>query len=278
MATSQSLKDETLCPAVAPRREHEQARGRLARRDDADHRRDARPARRDLGRRRHRAHRRRPRRLPRVAQGARAAPRRAGPPVRRGAARGQGRPRAPGHARGRQDPLRRRRRSAGDDRHLRLRGRPVAPALRPDDRHRAGRPPHDGELASARRRRRDLGVQLPGRGLGVELGAGDRLRRLGRLEALGEDAAHRARDAEPVRARRGEVRRGAEGPLGRADRRPRCGRGAGPGPPGSRWSRRPARRRWAARSARRSRSASAARSSSSAATTRRSSARRPTST
>ena len=29
------------------------------------------------------------------------------------------------------------RRGAGDDRHLRLRGRPVAPALRPDDRHRA---------------------------------------------------------------------------------------------------------------------------------------------
>ena len=40
-------------------------------------------------------------------------------------------------------------RSAGDDRHLRLRRRPVAAALRPDHRLRAARPPHDGELASA---------------------------------------------------------------------------------------------------------------------------------
>ena len=39
--------------------------------------------------------------------------------------------------RSRQDHLGRSRRSAGDDRHLRLRRRPVAPALRPDDRHRA---------------------------------------------------------------------------------------------------------------------------------------------
>ena len=44
------------------------------------------------------------------------------------------------------------RRSAGDDRHLRLRRRPVAPALRPDDRQRAARPPDDGAVASARRR------------------------------------------------------------------------------------------------------------------------------
>ena len=56
------------------------------------------------------------------------------------------------HARDRQDPVRRPRRSAGDDRHLRLRGRPVAPALRPDHRHRAAGPPHDGDVASARRR------------------------------------------------------------------------------------------------------------------------------
>ena len=41
------------------------------------------------------------------------------------------------------------RRSAGDDRHLRLRGRPVAPALRPDHRQRAARPPDDRAMASA---------------------------------------------------------------------------------------------------------------------------------
>ena len=51
----------------------------------------------------------------------------------------QGRPRPAGHARGRQDRVRGPGRSAGDDRHLRLRRRPVAPALRPDHRHRAAR-------------------------------------------------------------------------------------------------------------------------------------------
>ena len=109
--------------------------------------------------------------LPRMARRAGAEARRAGPPARRGAARRQGRPRPPRHDRGRQDRLRGPRRSAGDDRHLRLRGRPVAPALRPDHRHRARRAPHDGDLASARRRRRHLGLQLPGRGLVVERGA-----------------------------------------------------------------------------------------------------------
>ena len=44
------------------------------------------------------------------------------------------------------------RRSAGNDRHLRFRSRPVAPALRPDHRHRALRTPDDGKLASAWRR------------------------------------------------------------------------------------------------------------------------------
>ena len=58
------------------------------------------------------------------------------------------------------------RRSAGDDRHLRLRGRPVAPAVRPDHRLRAPRPPHDREVAPARAGRRDHGLQLPGRGVG----------------------------------------------------------------------------------------------------------------
>ena len=47
-------------------------------------------------------------------------------------------------------------------------------------------------VASARRRRRHLGVQLPGRGVGVERGARAGVRRHGGLEALGEDAADRA--------------------------------------------------------------------------------------
>ena len=45
-------------------------------------------------------------------------------------------------------------RSAGSHRHLRLRGRPLAPALRPDDRLGAGAPPHARALASARPGRR----------------------------------------------------------------------------------------------------------------------------
>ena len=67
-------------------------------------------------------------------------------------------------------------RSAGNDRHLRFRRWPVAPALRPDDRFRASGSPHDGNVASAGCGRRDFGVQLPGRGVVVEYGAGAGLR------------------------------------------------------------------------------------------------------
>ena len=66
-----------------------------------------------------------------------AAARRGRAPARRRAARPQGGARPPGHARGRQDPLRGAGRGAGDDRHGRLRRRPVAPALRPDHALRA---------------------------------------------------------------------------------------------------------------------------------------------
>ena len=63
------------------------------------------------------------------------------PPLRRAAARAQGRARRAGVDRGRQDPLRGSRRGPGDDRHLRLRGRSLASAARADDRLRTPGPP-----------------------------------------------------------------------------------------------------------------------------------------
>ncbi len=75
--------------------------------------------------------------LPRLADGPAPAARRGGPPDRRGPPRPQGRPGPADHPRDRQDPHRGRGRGPGDDRHVRLRRRPVAPALRPDDRQRA---------------------------------------------------------------------------------------------------------------------------------------------
>ena len=82
--------------------------------------------------------------------------------------------------------VRRSRRSAGDDRHLRLRRGAFSPALRFDDRHRTPRAPHGGDLASARRRGYHLGVQFSGRGLVMECRAGTGLRQQRRLEAVGE--------------------------------------------------------------------------------------------
>ena len=118
-----------------------------------------------------------------------AAPRRAGAPLRQRAARAQGRARHARHARDRQASAGRPGRSAGDDRHLRLRRRAVAPAARTHHRLRAARPPDARDVASVRRVRRDLGVQLSRRGVGVERGAGARMRQRGHLEAVGEDAA-----------------------------------------------------------------------------------------
>ena len=88
--------------------------------------------------------------------------------------------------------------------------RPVAPALRPDHRVGAAGPPDDGDLAPAGPGRRDQRLQLPGRGLGVELRARHRLRRPGGLEAVGEDAAHARSPArrifEPCAARASAAR------------------------------------------------------------------------
>jgi hypothetical protein len=55
---------------------------------------------------------------------------------------GQSGPRKIGHAGSRKNPGRRRRRSAGNDRHLRFRRRPFPPALRPDHALGTPRPPH----------------------------------------------------------------------------------------------------------------------------------------
>ena len=157
--------------AVA-RRRRQAPRGGGARRPFADRRPAAGDARRGDRRRGESGDRPRPRRLPQMAQRPGAAPRRTRPPARRGTARRQGRARPAGDDRGRQGRVGGARRSAGDDRHLRLRRRPVAPALRPDDPVRAPRPQADRGMAAGRRRRRHFGVQLPGRGVVVERGAG----------------------------------------------------------------------------------------------------------
>ena len=127
-----------------------------------------------------------------------------------------------------------------------FRRRPLAAALRPHDRLRAARPSHDGAVASAGAGRRHHRVQLSRRGLGLERDARGGLRRPGRLEAVGEDAAHRARrqPAEPPRPRR-TAPRVFTLVIGR-DRRRRAlveDRRCRSSPP-------PARPRWAARSAR----------------------------
>ena len=87
---------------------------------------------------------------------------------RRGAARSQGRARQPGVPGERQDQGRGRRRSAGDDRHRRFRGRAIAHAVRHDHALGTRAASHVRAVASARRRRRDLGVQFSGRGVVVE--------------------------------------------------------------------------------------------------------------
>ena len=112
-----------------------------------------------------------------------------------------------------QDHLRGARRSAGDDRHLRVRRRPVAPAVRQDDGLRAAGAPADGDVASARRRRRHHRVQLPRRGVVVEHRDRAGLRRHRGVEALGADAADRAGVPGAARAGRRRRRGAARGPA-----------------------------------------------------------------
>ena len=160
------------------------------------------------------------------------------------------RPRRPRHDRGRQDPLRGARRGAGDDRHLRLRRRPVPPARRADDAVRAARAPAHGDLAPARRRRRHLRVQLPGRRLVVEHRGRPGLRRHRGVEAVAR--LHLA-DRSPATALLAAGRRGVSARprdlnaccSGDARRRRSARRRARE----SRWSAPPARSGWARRSA-----------------------------
>src|SRR5438067_13299712 len=91
----------------------------------------------------------------------------------------------------RQDPPGEPGRSAGDDRYLRLRGWPVATALRSHHRQRATESSDDGAMASAWARTADQRLQLPRGGMGMECGAGAGLRRPGDLEAERKDAALR---------------------------------------------------------------------------------------
>src|ERR1700692_415248 len=76
-----------------------------------------------------------------------------------------------------------------------------------------------------RRRRHHLGVQFPGRGLVMECRAGTGLRQQRRLEAVGEDSAHRLGGGRAVRTRsealQGRWRLGARRVVRRAGRRAR---------------------------------------------------------
>ena len=119
-----------------------------------------------------------------------------------------------------QDPPGRPGRSAGDDRHLRFRGRLsrqlyglTIASERPGHRMM--------ELASARPRRDHLRLQFSRRRVGVERGARACLRRQRDLEAVGEDAAHRACHAGAVRARRATLRRCAGSSFANRARRTR---------------------------------------------------------
>ena len=86
-------------------------------------------------------------------------------------------------------------------------------------------------LASARRVRGHFGIQLSGRSVVVERRAGAGVRRSGGVEAVGKDAAHRARGTIDRRARHAAVRRCTRGAVRGADRRPRHRPGDGGRPP-----------------------------------------------
>ena len=111
----------------------------------------------------------------------------------------------------------------------RLRGRPVAHALRPADAFRAAEPPHVRAMASARRRRRDHRVQFSGRRLGVECVPRGDLRQRHGLEAVAEDGAVRGRRAAHLQSRARAQWTAADLPaVHRRRRRPRRALRRGP--------------------------------------------------
>ena len=123
----------------------------------------------------------------RMAPGAGAEARRSGASHGRGIAQVQGcarQPRVPGK---RQDQSRGRRRSAGDDRHRRFRGRAIAHAVRPHHAFGTAATPHVRAMASARRGRRDFRLQFSGRRLVLERVPGGDQRQCHGVETLAED-------------------------------------------------------------------------------------------
>ena len=112
------------------------------------------------------------------------------------AAQAQRRARQPRGAGEWQDQGRGRRRSSGDDRHRRLRGRPVTHAVWPH--HALGAPAasHVRTVAPARSRRHDLGIQFPGRRLRLERLHRRDLRQRQHLEAVAQHGAVWRRRAE----------------------------------------------------------------------------------
>ncbi len=191
-----------------------------------------------VDRRRWRRRRRRPRpqRLPRMAQRPRTRPRGAGQAPRRAPRRTQGRPRHAHQPRGRQDHLGSARRSPGDDRHLRLRGRSLPAAVRPHHAVRAPRSPAHGDLAPARRRGSHQRLQLPGRRLVLEHRHRLGVRGSGGVEAVRADTAHVAGMPRHPRPSHRRDRRSVR-PVAGPDRRRRSRTG-----PGGTLGRRPAQR------------------------------------
>ncbi|KAF1854525.1 hypothetical protein Lal_00014665 [Lupinus albus] len=159
-------------------------------------------------------------------------------PLGRSPAHAQGSAGRTGVAGGGQDHLRGPGRSAGDDRHLRLRRRSVAATAWPDHRQRAPWAPDDGNVASDGRGGHHLGVQFSGGGVVVERRARPGVRQRHRVEAVGENAAHRHRLSAPDAAggRRVQCREAGRHSCRTeptADWRARRGRSAGGQPPGA---------------------------------------------
>ena len=162
-----------------------------------------------------------------VANSAGAATRRIGAPAWRGAARRERPSLAAGDARSRQNPEE----SLGEVQEMidicdfavglsrQLYGLTIA--------SRARRPSDDGALASARRRRRDLAFNFPGRGLVLERRARPGLRRRRWCGSRRKSRRSRRSPTRRCSTARPAIRRGAGRPVRPCDRRARRRRSAG---------------------------------------------------